>query len=75
MLGDGSLNLYTNKLVPMPVSTPYFLGSGYELAMGAYEVCGDLPKSVRVAIKFDVNSGGNLQCSSLIDLEVSKNDK
>jgi len=69
MMGNGSVHLYGKKLVPMQVSTPTFLGSGYELAMGAYEVCGDLAESVRVAIKFDTNSGGDLQILSIIDIK------
>lgn len=68
----GDCFLYGHSVTKIPQSKPAFIGSGYELAMGAYEACGDLVKAVEIACKFDIYSGGEIQCLSIIDLEVSK---
>lgn len=65
----GGVKLYTRKLIPIDSDVPVFLGSGYELAMGAYEACGDIVKSVEIACKFDNNSGGVIQLSKGVDDE------
>ena len=64
---SSDLILYAATLTPMPQSKPAFLGSGWEIALGAYDVCGDLIKSVQTACKFDLHSGGVIQVESLDD--------
>lgn len=39
----------------------YGIGSGSELAMGAYEAGASIEEAIKIAIKFDVNSGGDIQ--------------
>ena len=37
---------------------PFFGGSGAEIAQGAYQVCNDPIKALKVAMKLDVYTGG-----------------
>ena len=46
---------------PWPVRAPFYaLGSGYQLAMGAMEAGASAEEAVRVAIKHDTGTGGEV---------------
>ena len=49
---------FGDTLVMSKAVIPFFGGSGAEIAQGAYQVCNDPIKSLKVAMKLDVYTGG-----------------
>jgi ATP-dependent protease HslVU (ClpYQ) peptidase subunit len=44
---------------------PFFGGSGAEIAQGAYQVCNDPVKALKVAMKLDVYTGGPINIEEI----------
>lgn len=57
---NGALFLHDESLTPsVPIECEFYaIGSGGEFAMGAMAMGADVEEAIRVAIRFDVNSGG-----------------
>ena len=49
---------FGDTLVMSKAVIPFFGGSGAEIAQGAYQVCNDPIKALKVAMKLDVYTGG-----------------
>ena len=49
---------FGDTLVMSKTVIPFFGGSGAEIAQGAYQVCNDPIKALKVAMKLDVYTGG-----------------
>ena len=64
---SGELSIMDDALVRVPQSKPAFIGSGAGIAMGAYDVCGNLITAVKTACKFDNYSGGVIQVENIND--------
>ena len=55
--GD-AFRVFGDTLMMFKVSIPFFSGSGEDIARGAYQVCNDPIKALKVAMKLDVYTGG-----------------
>lgn len=51
---------FDNSLIPTPVSPPYAIGSGRELALGAMRAGAPARLAVQIAIDHDLYSGGGI---------------
>ena len=51
---------FGDTLVMSKAVIPFFGGSGAEIAQGAYQLCGDPVEALKVAMKLDVYTGGQI---------------
>ena len=53
-----AFRVFGDMMVMSKASIPFFSGSGEDVARGAYQVCNDPIKALKVAMKLDVYTGG-----------------
>lgn len=56
---------FGDTLVMSKAVVPFFGGSGAEIAQGAYQVCNDPVKALKVAMKLDVFTGGPINIEQI----------
>ena len=57
---------YSGDNNPEEVDAPFHaIGSGWEIAMGAMAMGATAEEAVRVAMQYDVNTGGEVECITL----------
>lgn len=65
---DGQVTFLDPELVPLTIVAPWYaLGSGREFAMGALAAGKSAPEAVRIALQFDIYSGGPIDTLVLKD--------